>query len=339
MKLVTPKLKSLPVVISNLPNKPLYHEKDGIPVKIVKKVAKAVVIQNERLGMLLSEPLSKYIFRKLYLLALKILFMPSTKAFQKKILAWYATHKRDLPWRKTTDPYAVLISEVMLQQTQVDRVIPKYLAWLERFPNFASLAEASVADVLTLWSGLGYNSRAVRLHKLAQEVVATYGGKLPKDPSLLLSLPGIGPYTCKSVLIFAGNADLACIDTNIRRIFISEFGLDPSLSQKELEVFALSVLPRGKSRDWHNALMDYGSQVLTSRKSGVAPVSKQPKFAGSRRMYRGKIVKLLIAEGSLSVSAPGSLLQKDEPFVRDVLADLEKGGLVAVTGDTARLAS
>ncbi len=257
--------------------------------------------------------------------------------FQKKILDWYVDNKRDLPWRHTTDPYAILVSEVMLQQTQVDRVIPKYAAWLSAFADFSSLASASGGDVLKLWSGLGYNSRALRLHRLAQEVVAKYSGVLPADPEVLLSLPGIGPYTCKSVLIFAHNADLACVDTNIRRIYISAFGLDESISAKELQAFADSVVPSGRSCDFHNALMDYGSLVLTSRKSGIRPVSKQSKFAGSRRMYRGKIMKALVASDALAFVDLCSLLAKDESFVADVVAEMAGQGLVMVDGAVVRL--
>ena len=258
-------------------------------------------------------------------------------AFHKKIFSWYAVHKRDLPWRQTTDPYAILISEVMLQQTQVDRVIPKYQAWLSVFPDFSSLAFASVADVLRLWSGLGYNSRALRLHRLAQDVVTQYHGQLPLDPLLLLQLPGIGPYTCKSVLIFAFNVDMVCVDTNIRRILIAELGLAENLSFTALETVALEVLPLGKSRDWHNALMDYGALQLTSRTSGIRPVSRQSHFLGSRRMYRGRILQLLIAQKEVSISSLLETLSCEEIFLRSIVSDLAKEGLIVVSHDVLRL--
>ncbi|MHA1244983.1 MAG: A/G-specific adenine glycosylase, partial [Candidatus Heimdallarchaeota archaeon] len=141
------------------------------------------------------------------------------EAFRKKIFDWWVKNKRELPWRQTEDPYKIMVSEIMLQQTQVSRTIEKYLAFIEKFPTLKALADASPADVLTLWSGLGYNRRALWLQEAAKEIVAI--GEFPKTPDALIKMKGIGPYTSRSILIFAFNQDVATIDTNIRRILIA----------------------------------------------------------------------------------------------------------------------
>ncbi|MFO8077946.1 MAG: Fe-S cluster assembly protein HesB [Thermoplasmatota archaeon] len=216
--------------------------------------------------------------------------------FQKKILAFYQRNKRDLPWRKSTDPYHILVSEFMLQQTQVSRVIAYYTSWIDNWPTVQSLANSPYKNVLTAWMGLGYNRRAMYLHETAQIIVHDFDGDVLKAVKQFDKLPGIGPYTSKAIQIFADNADIATVDTNIRRIFISEFDLDESVSDKALFTIAKQCLPQGKSRDWHNALMDYGALYLTSRKTGIKPKTQQPKFQGSDRQIRGKIIRLLLKE-------------------------------------------
>ncbi len=256
--------------------------------------------------------------------------------FQEEVLAWFAKHGRDLPWRRTSDPYKIMVSEIMLQQTQVDRVIPKYHAFLEKFPDLQSLASGSSADVLRLWSGLGYNSRALRLQRAVQMIVKVYEGKFPAHVDALLKLPGIGPYTARSVLIFAFNKDLATVDTNIRRILVhefSDFGVNEETGDKELFVLAEECLPYGRSREWHNALMDYGSAVLTSRRTGIGARTKQSKFKGSRRWFRGDLLKRLVAGQELSVSELCVLWAeqgKDEAWVSELVLGMERQGLVSV---------
>ncbi len=214
---------------------------------------------------------------------------------QERILAWYKINGRDLPWRKTRDPYTILVAEVMLQQTQVSRVVPKYAAFLKKFPTFASLARARKRTLLTLWSGLGYNSRALRLQQLAQVVTREYEGKLPRQEVELATLPGMGPYTRRAVQIFAWDRDVVCVDTNIRRILLHELGLEHDTPLLQLEQIAEACLPRGRSREWHNALMDYGALVLTSRSTGIKAKAKSPKpFRTSKRYYRGQIMKMLL---------------------------------------------
>lgn len=253
--------------------------------------------------------------------------------FQKKILNFYKQEGRDLPWRHTTDRYYIMVSEIMLQQTQVSRVIPKYVNWIEQFPTIQDLASANLSDVLTAWSGLGYNSRGKRLWECAKVIVEQYKGKVPDNVDELQSLPGIGPYTSRSILIFADNKDVATVDTNIRRILIHELKLNESISDKELFVLAQDLVPKGKSRDWHNALMDYGSTILTVQKTGIKPKTKQSPFKTSKRYYRGQILKHLTTHKKITVE---EALQKHIPEnkhnIKTILQELEAEEIIANKG-------
>ena len=222
------------------------------------------------------------------------------EAFQSKIFDFYEKNGRSFPWRSTTDRYAVMVSEVMLQQTQADRVAPRFLRWLGRFPDVRSLASASLREVLEEWSGLGYNGRGQRLHRAAAMIVERHGGEVPGDPAKLIALPGIGAYTSRSIPVFADNFDIAAVDTNIRRVLIYELQLPESITPKALLDVAHEVLLKGRSRDWHNALMDFGAMELTGRKTGIAPLTRQSTFKGSRRWYRGALLRELLASGELS---------------------------------------
>ena len=215
--------------------------------------------------------------------------------FREKIFNFYRLNKRSFPWRECTDRYAVMISEIMLQQTQAERVAGKFLAWMDRFPDTETLASASLREVLLLWSGLGYNSRGQRLQTCAKVIMDQFGGVVPATPELLKTLPGIGDYTCRSIPVFADNLDVAAVDTNIRRIIIHEFDLPEDSPKPKIQFAAEQLLPKGQSREWHNALMDYGSIHLTSRKTGIRPLTKQSKFQGSKRWYRGRLLKELVA--------------------------------------------
>jgi len=232
--------------------------------------------------------------------------------FSRKLLTWYARHKRDLPWRTTTDPYAILISEVMLQQTQVERVVPKYEAWLKAFPHWEALARASRTDVLRAWSGLGYNRRAVRLHALAQLVVEEHGGRLPTTEANLRKLPGIGPYTAGALMAFAHDKPGACIDVNVARV-VKRYTFQPkqAVSKNEVEEALLNLYSK-RVRDFANALMDFGSTVCTAtdprceecplraacQSKGERPEEaalrtkrRQSPFLHSNRWWRGQILK------------------------------------------------
>ncbi|HET9110182.1 MAG TPA: A/G-specific adenine glycosylase [Ktedonobacterales bacterium] len=193
---------------------------------------------------------------------------------QSALLAWYTREGRaGLPWRATRDPYAILVSEVMLQQTQVDRVIPKYLAFLERFPTLAALAEAPTADVIREWAGLGYNMRAVRLQEIARQAQREFGGALPATLDDLLRLKGVGRYTAGAVAAFAFGAQVATVDTNIRRTLWRIFrGIEPTVwpagepASREMLGLAEWALPPGRAYDWQQALMDLGATICMARR-------------------------------------------------------------------------
>ncbi len=189
------------------------------------------------------------------------------RRFQNRLLKWYKANGRDLPWRKTSDPYHILVSEVMLQQTQVDRVIPKYHEFLERYPTFAELAEAPVADVKKTWYPLGYNIRPERLHSIARETVVRYGGQLPSDPEELLSFKGIGRYTAGAIRSFAFNEDAPILDTNVirvlHRVFIAKG--EPKAQKARLWELSEALIPRGKGYDFNQAIMDFGATVCSAR--------------------------------------------------------------------------
>lgn len=221
--------------------------------------------------------------------------------FQKKVFSFYRKKKRELLWRKTSDPYKILLSEFMLQQTQVNRVLLYYEQWIAKWPTIYALAAASLPEVLQMWMGLGYNTRAVNLHRAARKIVAEYNGDVMTAVKQYKELPGIGRYTSHAVQIFSANADLVTVDTNIRRIFIREFNLSEQISDKELWKLAEACLPRGKSRDWHNALMDYGALSLTAQKTGIKPKTQQSRFEGSDRQIRAKILRYLLTK-DMSIS-------------------------------------
>ncbi|MGE3343123.1 MAG: A/G-specific adenine glycosylase [Vicinamibacterales bacterium] len=196
---------------------------------------------------------------------------PSRRAwFRRRLLDWYWKNGRSLPWRETDDPYHILVSEVMLQQTQVDRVLPKYHEWLDRYPSFEALAAAAEEDVVQTWRPLGYNVRPRRLQAIARESVANYGGTLPDDEATLLSFKGIGQYTAGAVMSFAFGKRAAILDTNVARVLFRVFigkGEPKSHAMiKHLWNVSRAVLPRKHVFDFNQALMDLGATVCTARK-------------------------------------------------------------------------
>ncbi|MGD0471657.1 MAG: A/G-specific adenine glycosylase [Candidatus Velthaea sp.] len=196
------------------------------------------------------------------------------------LLAWYARFGRThLPWRRTRDPYAIVVAEFMLQQTQVDRVLPLYAAFVERFGTFEALAASDAGDVMRAWRGLGYNSRAQRLRLLAQTVVREHRGALPRERDALLALPGIGPYTAAAVRAFAFDEDDVALDTNIRRVVHRlRFGLEfpARASERAVDAAATALVPAGRGHDWNSAMMDLGATICTSRapKCLLCPLAK-----------------------------------------------------------------
>ncbi|MCA9472188.1 MAG: A/G-specific adenine glycosylase [Nitrospirales bacterium] len=198
----------------------------------------------------------------------KILDDRIKRKFQSHLLKWYHKYGRDLPWRRTNDPYKILVSEVMLQQTQVDRVIPKYHEFLEKYPTVADLAAAKPQQVRETWYPLGYNVRPYRLHSIACETVERYGGEIPNDHEQLLSLKGIGRYTAGAVRSFAFQEDAPILDTNVMRVlyrvFVGEG--DPKNHKTQLWAISEASIPKGKGYDFNQALMDFGAMVCTARK-------------------------------------------------------------------------
>jgi A/G-specific adenine glycosylase len=247
---------------------------------------------------------------------------------QDRLLDWYQANAHDFPWRRTRDPYAILVSEVMLQQTQVSRIVPRYEAWLERWPTAAALAAASPADVIREWSGLGYNRRAVNLHRCAQRVVEL--GGFPKDPAELQRLPGIGPYTASAVACFAFGAQVSAPDTNARRV-LERLGTPDLLP------------PPGRAYEWNQALFDLGREICIARRPRCgqcpladdcpsrgmtfAPLRKQKPFAGSFRQRRSAVLRRLTGEASI----PSSELDSE------ALSALVADGLAVITNSEARL--
>lgn len=256
--------------------------------------------------------------------------MEKIDRFRSKVLSYYEQSGRKLPWRQTTDPYKILVSEMMLQQTQVDRVVPYYEKWITAWPAVQDLANASRRAVLSTWMGLGYNTRAVNFHKTAQIITRRFKGDVLSAVGDFKALPGIGPYTARAVEIFAANKDVVTVDTNIRRIFIHEFGLD-NPSDQELWSLAERCLPRGRSRDWHNALMDYGSAVLTSRQTGISPKTKQSRFQGSDRQVRARIVRYLLTNTTATVSALQKHTKTDMKRLLIILEGMKRDDLLVGT--------
>jgi A/G-specific adenine glycosylase len=193
---------------------------------------------------------------------------PPHELVRDALLAWYGRQGRALPWRDTADPYHVLVSEFMLQQTQVDRVIPKYHAFLALYPTLKALADAPTADVIRAWSGLGYNRRAVNLQAVARQVIAEHGGVIPDDPAVLETLNGIGRYTAGAVACFGYRRDTAFLDTNIRRVLHRVYhGPEvpaPRVAERDLWTLAAAALPPGQGYTWNQALMDLGAMVCTA---------------------------------------------------------------------------
>ena len=227
--------------------------------------------------------------------------------FRSAIIKNYKESARVFPWRKTRDAYKILVSEMMLQQTQTLRVVPKYEAWIEAFPDAPSLASAPFSDVLALWNGLGYNRRAKYLQEACREVCDFYGGKFPRERKLLESLPGIGPYTAGAVAAFAFNKAEVFIETNIRSVFIFFFfgNTNEKVSDAEILPLVERTLDKTNPREWYYALMDYGAELKKrvqnpSQKS--AHYVRQSPFRGSLREARGAIVRQLTEKKSATLS-------------------------------------
>lgn len=191
--------------------------------------------------------------------------MTRRKTFVRRLLRWYAQNHRPLPWRKTRDPYRILVSEIMLQQTQVSRVIPKYHEFLRKYPSIESLSRASAREVREIWYPLGYNVRPVRLRDMARTVVRKHGGRLPATPQELMKLKGVGPYTAGAVSTFAHGKPAPILDTNVRRVLRRVFYADRPVADRILWQAAEDLLPQRRGYDFNQALMDFGATVCSAR--------------------------------------------------------------------------
>jgi A/G-specific adenine glycosylase len=260
--------------------------------------------------------------------------------FQKTIFDWWTTNKRDLPWRHTRDPYRILISEVMLQQTQVSRVLTKYQEFLDAFPSVHELASAPASRVLTVWRGMGYNRRALYLKRTAETVVHDYKGKFPDSESLLLKLPGLGKYTARAIMVFAFEKNVGMVDTNIRHILTHFLFNGKSQKEKVIEEVADLVVPHGRSWEWHQALMDYGALAMTKEKKKMGLTKRQSLFKDSRRYYRGRIVDVLRVgphKKARLIADFSKQYGKDAMFMEEIIEGLTDDGLVTIRGSIVSL--
>lgn len=262
----------------------------------------------------------------------------SWKGFQTWVLRLYENRGRDFFWRRQTDPYTVLVSEFMLQQTQTERVEQRLPSFIEKFPNFAALAAAPVGQLVQEWLGLGYNRRALSLHRSAQIIVSEYGGELPEDPNSLIRLPGVGPYTSRAVACFAFNSPEVFIETNIRRVFLHHFFDSNLTGVSDRQIFPLieESLDRKNPRRWYYALMDYGAalkRLVGNANLRSAAYVRQSTFAGSFRQLRGAILRQVgadsVGEGQLRYALrKEGAMEVDSSRLRRALEALSADGFL-----------
>lgn len=269
--------------------------------------------------------------------------MLSTVSFQRIVWNFYQKHGRhSLPWRLTRDPYKILVSEIMLQQTQVDRVIPYYQHFVKKFPTSDALARARTAEVLKAWQGLGYNRRAVNLQRAAQEVVRKYGCAFPEKYEDILALPGVGPTTAGDIVAFAYNAPAVVLETNIRQVFFHHFFPEMlkrkdkacKIYDKDVAPLVEKTLDKKNPREWYYALMDYGAYLKKTGRNHIsksAHYKKQSKFKGSNRELRSNILKLVLKK-SRTEEEVLKLLEAPAPDIKKNLLALEKEGLLRKRG-------
>ncbi len=277
-------------------------------------------------------------------------------AVREALIEWYEADHRSFPWRETDDPYAILVSEVMSQQTQLDRVIEAWENFLDRWPTTTALAEADRGDVVRFWSdhSLGYNNRAKYLHEAAEQIEGEYDGEFPDEPEELQELMGVGPYTANAVASFAFNNGDAVVDTNVKRVTYRVFGVPDD--DEAFEAAANELMPEGRSRVWNNAIMELGGVACTQTprcdeagcpwrewcgayQTGdfTAPdVPTQPSFEGSRRQFRGRVIRVLGEHDELPLDELGPRIRVDytpdgthgRDWLRGLLTDLSDDGLV-----------
>jgi len=256
--------------------------------------------------------------------------------FRERVWAHYATQGRQMAWREAPSPYNVVISEVMLQQTQVDRVRQKFAEWIARWNGFETLSGASTAEVLTAWQGLGYNRRALWIKELADRVVGEHGGVLPASQAELTQFRGIGPNTAGAILAYAHNLPVVFIETNIRRVFIHEFFPDEEgVSDTDILPLVERVLDVEHPREWYWALMDYGamlSREVVNPNRRSRHYTKQSAFEGSHRQLRGAIVAALAAQPSLDIRILEGLVGRSRSELERAIDGLAADGFLSREG-------
>jgi len=263
--------------------------------------------------------------------------------FKKLIYDYYRNHKRKFPFRENITPYNVLISEIMLQQTQTGRVSDKFLKFITKFPDFLSLSSASLEEVLIEWKGLGYNRRAIALKKIAETIIKDFNGELPDSLEVLKSFPQIGHNTASSILTFAFNKPMTFIETNIRRVYIYFFFPNKSkVNDKDIMTIVKKTIDNINPREWYYALMDYGvmlKKVHPELNKKSAHYQKQAPFKGSIRQIRGELLKLLIKEGKMEITKIQEQSKiKDMKRLKKILDQLKKEGFIEIKEDTVKLA-
>ncbi|MEY3615632.1 MAG: A/G-specific adenine glycosylase [Actinomycetota bacterium] len=285
--------------------------------------------------------------------------LPTPHEIVEPLLSWGLPQLRDLPWRNSRDRWSVLVSEVMLQQTQVSRVEPKYKEFIDRYPTPAVCAAAPLADLLRLWSGLGYPRRCKNLHDAAKTVVAQHDGRVPDTLDELLALPGVGPYTARAVLAFADSADVAVVDTNVARVLARV--TNTPLSARDSQTLADALQPQGRSWEWNQVVMDFGAQICVARqpKCERCPIAgscawsagddparlsaltskPQARFDGSDRQARGRLMKALAERGVQRDDVARVMgVATDEARAMRLIESLVRDGLVVVEDGICRLA-
>jgi A/G-specific adenine glycosylase len=261
--------------------------------------------------------------------------------FRRIIYQYYAEHRRKMPWRVSRNPYHILVSEIMLQQTQVGRVLAKYEEFTSRFPDFDSVSKASLPEILGVWQGLGYNRRAIALQKICRLVVTEYGGVLPGSAETLQTFPGIGPATAGAICAFAFNQPTVFIETNIRRVFIHFFFPNKSeVKDEEILPLVEGTLDSRKPRTWYHALMDYGAMLKKeehnpNRRS--AHYTRQAPFQGSNREIRGLILKTLLDKTELTEKELIRLMDKSPQRVRPIITQLTNEGFLVRVGNRLKI--
>lgn len=274
--------------------------------------------------------------------------------FVARVLAYYRDHPRTgMPWRETYDPYAILVSEVMAQQTQIARVLPKYAAWMARFPTPDALAAAPLHEVLALWQGLGYNRRAIALKRAAEEISATHAGVVPSDEKALLALPGVGPATAAGVRAFAFGEPGRYLETNVRTALIHDFFADTeTVRDRELlpilDAALAAALAGTRTREpvtprtWYYALMDYGAHLKATRPNPSrrsAHHTRQSRFEGSHRQKRARALRAVMASPGITIEALAEEIAADLATADRVAGELEREGFLTRSGAGFRVAT